>query len=233
MRKTVLSAPALVIAGAVFVILVPVLGVALWVSLLAAGASAVVFAAVPIVVLAGGGNGPASRNGRGVRMNPVIDVAILRTRFSIMLGLGVVGGFLTTAVYAFSSGTLRWIAFGTGIAVTGAAGVLLALYAANPQRRQLIALPRSGMRLAAWQAMAAAAAAIGAWQIVESLVFSAGTVRWLTFADACALAAISVAALVLHELSTERVVHALEVVEARGDSDAPEVAAGEQGPVHA
>jgi hypothetical protein len=47
---------------------------------------------------------------------------------------------------------------------------------------------------------------------VETLVFSTAAVQWLTFANGCALEALALGGLVLHELSTERVVHSIEVV---------------------
>ena len=50
-------------------------------------------------------------------------------------------------------------------------------------------------------------------------VFSAGTSRWLTFADALGLIVAALAGLAVHELSTERVVHSLEVIGESGGSD--------------
>jgi hypothetical protein len=213
MLKTRSMASALLSAGAAFVILYPILGVTLWVSFVATGVVAILAAAGAGFL----GTPETPTHGdtrRGLRMNPVVDVALLRARFTIMLALGLAGGFLVVESYAFSEGTGRWIAFGLGIAATVAAGALLAPYAADPDRRQLIALPRSGLRLAVWQGIAAVCATIGVWQIVESLVFSNTTVRWLTFANGLGFVAMAVIGLVLHELSTERVVHALEVVEA-------------------
>jgi hypothetical protein len=67
--------------------------------------------------------------------------------------------------------------------------------------------------------LALAVAVLGAWNIVQSQVFAQGTVRWLTFADGLGLLGLALGGLVLHELSTERVVHALEVVGSAIDSD--------------
>ena len=58
----------------------------------------------------------------------------------------------------------------------------------------------------------AVAGALAAWTIVETLVFSGTVMVWLTFGAAAAMLAIAAAGLILHELSTERVVHSLEDV---------------------
>ena len=84
--------------------------------------------------------------------------------------------------------------------------------------RQMISIPALRLRVAAWDAVAAACTALSAWQVVQALVFATTPVRWLTFADACGLAGVALGALTLHELSTERVVHALELVERRPDA---------------
>lgn len=66
---------------------------------------------------------------------------------------------------------------------------------------------------------------------MQSLVFGGATSRWLSFADGCAMLALAVVGLVLHELSTERVVHSLEVIDSRShdgsttDTDRERVAA--------
>ena len=62
------------------------------------------------------------------------------------------------------------------------------------------------------------------------LVFSGATTRWLGFADGCGLLGLAIAGLVLHELSTERVVHSLEVIDARASGTSVEA---EREPVHA
>jgi hypothetical protein len=63
----------------------------------------------------------------------------------------------------------------------------------------------------AQRAMSALAAVIGTWTIVASVVFSLHTVMWLGFSSAAALVALGVLGLTIHELSTERVVHSIEV----------------------
>ena len=57
-------------------------------------------------------------------------------------------------------------------------------------------------------------AVLGAWTIIEAFAFEATNLEWWSFASACALAALSTVGLVLHEMSTERVVHELSVTKA-------------------
>ena len=54
---------------------------------------------------------------------------------------------------------------------------------------------------------------IASWTIIATLVFSPAVARWLVFASACAHIALSMACLVIREVTTERVVHHLEVGE--------------------
>ena len=54
-------------------------------------------------------------------------------------------------------------------------------------------------------------AVLGAWTVVEALVFSGSELKWWSFGSACALAGLSVIGLVVHEMTTERVVHELSV----------------------
>lgn len=59
-------------------------------------------------------------------------------------------------------------------------------------------------------------AVLGAWTIVASLVFVPTTAATLGFASALGFVALGVVGLTAHELTTERVVHSLEVEESEG-----------------
>lgn len=109
-------------------------------------------------------------------------------------------GIVWSRIYA--GATLEWVAFGlaAAIAVASVVGIRLA-----DDRR---------FELAGFSALALTAA----WSAVAALVFTGATLGWLVFADAIATAALAAGALVLHELTTERVVHTLEVRE----QEAPE-----------
>ena len=56
---------------------------------------------------------------------------------------------------------------------------------------------------------------LGAWTIVARLVFAPVTALWLGFASATAFVALGLLGLTAHELTTERVVHSLEVGQER------------------
>src|ERR1051325_8071382 len=94
------------------------------------------------------------------------DVVILRRRFALTLALMLAGGFLAGEGFAFSPATSAWIGFGVGI-------VALVLACALS-----LTVRRARSRVAAWDVLAAVAAVIGSWQIVQSLVFAASTSKW-------------------------------------------------------
>jgi hypothetical protein len=54
-------------------------------------------------------------------------------------------------------------------------------------------------------------AIVAGWTIVASQVFSLGVVQTLTFAGGVAVVILAIAGLTAHELSTERIVHSLEM----------------------
>jgi hypothetical protein len=97
-----------------------------------------------------------------------------------------------------------------GIGVLTTAGLFYLGRLGSP--KQVIGLLRERIQIPLWDLLAFTVGAIGAWNIVQSQVFGAGAVKWLSFADGLALLGLSLAGLLVHELSTERVVHALEVV---------------------
>lgn len=54
---------------------------------------------------------------------------------------------------------------------------------------------------------------IASWTIVASLVFAPATARWLIFASACAHVSFAMVGLAIREVTTERVLHHLELGE--------------------
>jgi len=205
MRSKSLSLAGIAAAGIAFVVLYVILGVQLWVSFLAGGG---ILAAAGALQL-----GSAVSDHKPTATHPV-DVRALRARFALTLGLAVSSGFLIVASFAFAPQTVQTLGWTVGIGIT-----LLALALSPVVRR--FATPTRLIRREAWDLLAAAGALLGAWQIVQALVFDATTARWLTFADACVLAMLSIAALVLHESTTERVVHMFELVERRSPEREP------------
>jgi hypothetical protein len=120
----------------------------------------------------------------------------VRTYFVSRLALLLVAGFLVVATQVWSGGTLEWLFIVGGI-------VMLGLAAIGMSR------PPSAQR-----PLDALLAVLGIWSIVEAIVFENAALEWVSFATAIVGAAIAAAGLVLHELTTERVVHELSVTSA-------------------
>jgi hypothetical protein len=116
------------------------------------------------------------------------------TRFLSNLALTLAAAFLVVAEFAFTLGTAAWLTFALGIGFVVISGFMLIA------GRSIVQRSIGGLGLM-----------IGAWTIVASLVFVPATVMWLGFASAVALVALGVTGLTAHELTTERVVHSLQV----------------------
>jgi hypothetical protein len=118
----------------------------------------------------------------------------MRTRFFYNSLLALTAGFLVVATQVFAPVTVAWITFGI------AAGIAAAALAMLPLRTGLIQ-----------RGLSALGVGLGAWTIVASLVFAPTTVVWLGFASAIAFVALAFAGLTAHELTTERIVHSLDI----------------------
>jgi hypothetical protein len=121
----------------------------------------------------------------------------MRMHFFSRLALLLVAGFLVVASQVWTGDTLQ-----TLFVVGGAAMIVGA------------AIDASG-KDTAQRTLDGLIALLGAWTIVEAFVFEATDLKWLSFASACALAALSTIGLVLHEMRTERVVHELSLTKPR------------------
>ena len=124
-------------------------------------------------------------------------------KYVINLLLALAGGFLVVASRTFAANTAAWLGLGIGIFAVVLAGVGAAEGGLRPR-----------------SAGYAVTASVGVWTIVSSSVFSGALLGWLVFADALALVAVALADLTAHEVSTERVVHTLDVRERAGISAA-------------
>ncbi len=121
------------------------------------------------------------------------------TRYILNTLALVAGAFLAVTSRSFDGGALEWTAFGVS------AGVLAVAIGGLVSGRQY-------RHLAGYGTLAVAAG----WSIVASLVFTGGALGWLVLADGIGIGLIALAAAAVHEITTERVVHTLEV-----DSDIP------------
>lgn len=114
------------------------------------------------------------------------------------------GGFLVVAVFAWAASTAAWLGFAVsiGLLLFGLAMAFSALRGGAGVGER-IGVTTLGM----------ITSIIASWTIIASLVFVPSTARWLIFASACAHVALSMTSLVIREVTTERVVHHLEVGE--------------------
>ncbi len=109
--------------------------------------------------------------------------------------LAVAGGaFLTVAAMSFSAPVAGWLAFGvsTGLAVLAVTSAALTRSTGQRIGHGLLGL-------------------VALWSLIAALVFAGTALTWLVFADAIALGVAALADLAAHEVTTENVVHRLEV----------------------
>lgn len=118
-------------------------------------------------------------------------------RFISNLLLALAGALLVVASMSFSVATTEWIAFGIGLAVLAMVGIV--------QLDRGRGLPQ--------RALDGLAGALGIWTVVASVIFTGVTLTWLSFGEGLGFAALALAGLVAHELSSERIVHSLAIEE--------------------
>ncbi len=132
----------------------------------------------------------------------------MRLHFISRLALLTTGTFLVIATQegVWAGTTLKWmfVAGGAIALVIAAADGLLESF----EQRQLDLLT----------------AILGAWMVLEPFVLAQGDMKWWSFGTAVALTVVSALGLIIHEWSTERVVHELRVThheEARREAYEP------------
>jgi hypothetical protein len=125
----------------------------------------------------------------------------LSSRFLVDSLFVVAGAFLAVIALAWTAGPAGWTAFGvfTGITVIAAASAALARRGSVRFGHGLISL-------------------VALWSLIAALTFSGPALTWLVFADAIAVGLLALADLAVHEATTERIVHSLEVHEPAADS---------------
>ena len=124
----------------------------------------------------------------------------ISSRF-LLDGLFVVAAaFLTVASMAWSVGPAGWTAFGVS---TGIALLAVASAAASKKTSQRVGHGLLGL--------------VALWSLVAALAFSGTALTWLVFADAIAVGVLALADLAVHEATTERIVHSLEVRDPAAD----------------
>jgi hypothetical protein len=119
----------------------------------------------------------------------------MRTRYFSFLALGIAGAFTVVATAVFSPSVMDSLAFAISIGTLVVGLGITALY------RTHIPSVVAGLLTAG----------ISAWTVVASLVFSDSTVQTLALGSSLAISGLAIAGMTAHELSSERVVHSLQV----------------------
>jgi hypothetical protein len=131
----------------------------------------------------------------------------MNIRYPFLLGMAnlLAGAFLVVATFAWPASTTVDLGFAVSIGV-----VVFSLGLTAAALRGDVGWERSGV-----MAIGGLTALVASWTIVATQVFASGPAHWLVFASGLAHVGLSVASLALHELSTERVVHHLEIRQER------------------
>ena len=162
----------------------------------------------------------ASANGPTRRMRVTAQVSLrisapMRSWLAWLANasIAVCGAFIVIVTFAMTRpgahhASPRWIAFGVAIA---AASVALASLVERASDRTARTADWDARGRVALITTAVANILVAAALIVTMLVYTASTARWLAFAFGCGLAGFALLALAVHEITTERVRHELEV----------------------
>jgi hypothetical protein len=128
---------------------------------------------------------------------------VMLIRYFSWLAVGLAAVFLVTASAAFTSlAAIAWLTFGISIGT-----LVVSVGIAYRYRDHLPTL-----------VTAIVTAVVSAWTIVASLVFSQPTVQNLALAGSLAIAGLALVGLTTNELTSERVIHSLEMSEDRRGS---------------
>jgi hypothetical protein len=136
-----------------------------------------------------------------------------RQRFVFNLSALGVAVMLVLAAVAFGARAAKWVGLGIGIAGCVTSSLFLALLVHERRFSGRVEFRFRGRRVDVFSFLGGVMASIAVWQIVAAAVFQPRVSRWLTLADGLVIGALACAGLVLHEVSRERIVHVLEVVE--------------------
>ena len=120
---------------------------------------------------------------------------------------------LVLAAVAFGPHAAKWVGLGIGIMGCVTSSLFVALLVHERRFSGRVELRFFGRRVDVFSFLGGVMASIAVWEIVAASVFEPRVSRWLTLADGLVIGVLACAGLVLHEVSRERVVHVLEVVE--------------------
>jgi peptidoglycan/LPS O-acetylase OafA/YrhL len=120
----------------------------------------------------------------------------MRIEFFSRLALLVAAAVLVVATQVWAAHTLEWLFIVGGVVMLALAGAP----GAGGTSRQ--------------RSLSAIIAVLGIVTIVQAVIFTGDTLMWVSFGTAVAAGLLAIAGLIDHEMSTERVVHELQVMPA-------------------
>ena len=125
----------------------------------------------------------------------------------------LVAGWTVIASLVFPTPTALWLAFGGGIVLLMLSLRALALHETTIEQvvRQLDMTGPGAVEIVLTASAVAVAVAVRLALIVLTAIQGVGNLRWWTFGLGAALTGVALAASIVHELSSERVRHELEV----------------------
>lgn len=134
-----------------------------------------------------------------------------RDRFFFDLGAVGAAFLLILAAVAFGREASRWVGLGIGIAWAVVSLTFIATLMHQRRFEGYRELRLFGHRWGLWSALAGGMATVAIWEVIGAAVFDPNVSRWLTLANGLVIAMLGCVGLVMHEITTERVVHVLDV----------------------
>jgi hypothetical protein len=126
-------------------------------------------------------------------------------RFISNVALAIAGAVVVVVSQSFTSTVTGWVTFGVSLEALALLTVAERYRMGEPAERFLDA----GIGL------------LAVWSAIASVVYVGRLVTWLSFAEGLGFVALALAALAVHEVRTERAVHALEAVPADARASEP------------
>ncbi len=126
-------------------------------------------------------------------------------RFISNVALAIAGAVVVVVSQSFTSTVTGWVTFGVSLGALALLAVAERYRMGEPAERFLDA----GIGL------------LAVWSAIASVVYVGRLVTWLSFAEGLGFVALALAALAVHEVRTERAVHALEAVPADACASEP------------
>jgi hypothetical protein len=136
-----------------------------------------------------------------------------RKRFFFNLGILGAAILLIVAAGAFTPSAAKGVGLGIGSACFAFS---LWFVASLVHRRHFdgnLTLRLLRRRIGVWSLIGGTIAGVAVWEIIQAAVFGVHVSKWLTLANGLVILVLGCVGLVTHEITTERVVWLLEVVE--------------------